>query len=196
LTAGMLSLFPQTWLSDNTDALARLSIQFGAGLVYPYSSMSGHVSAAPNHQNGRTTPLEFRFHTALMCLSTGFEMDLGKLSEEEASTLKSLTPLIDQVRPLIHHGDVYRLAWPQDSNWPAMLFVSKDRSRAVLFAFQLYSKVTERPLAIKLRGLDATASYKQDNGAEFHGSFLVDHGLVLRFDRADYRSRVISFTRI
>lgn len=60
---GMLYYMPQIWTSDNTDAVARLEIQYGNSLVFPLSSMSAHVSACPNHQTGRTTP----FKNALRC---------------------------------------------------------------------------------------------------------------------------------
>ncbi|QRO08457.1 alpha-galactosidase domain protein, partial (plasmid) [Streptococcus oralis] len=44
--------FPQVWASDNTDAIARLPIQYGSSYLYPTISMGAHVSAVPNHQMG------------------------------------------------------------------------------------------------------------------------------------------------
>ena len=57
---GMLAYAPQTWTSDDTNAIERLRIQWGTSLVYPLSSMAAHVSAVPNHQVGRITPLQTR----------------------------------------------------------------------------------------------------------------------------------------
>ena len=57
---GLLAFAPQAWTSDNTDAVDRLRIQWGTSLCYPLSSMGAHVSAVPNHQVGRTTPLATR----------------------------------------------------------------------------------------------------------------------------------------
>ncbi|MFR6162144.1 MAG: alpha-galactosidase [Mediterraneibacter gnavus] len=59
--AGMLYYMPQTWTSDNTDAVCRLKIQHGTSLLFPAISMGAHVSAVPNHQVGRTTSLETRY---------------------------------------------------------------------------------------------------------------------------------------
>ncbi len=53
---GMLHYMPQVWTSDNSDAVARLRIQYGASLAYPLSAISAHVSTVPNHQVGRVTP--------------------------------------------------------------------------------------------------------------------------------------------
>lgn len=90
LDPGVLHYFPQVWASDNTDALARLSIQFGSSLVYPPSVMGAHVSAVPNAQTGRSIPVEFRAHVAMMAGSFGLE--LGKCL---------LVPLSSLSRPLL-----------------------------------------------------------------------------------------------
>ena len=46
--AGMLYYMPQTWTSDNTDAVCRLKIQHGTSMLFPTVSMGAHVSAVPN----------------------------------------------------------------------------------------------------------------------------------------------------
>lgn len=42
--AGFLYYMPQTWTSDNTDAICRLKIQYGTSLVYPPITMGAHLS--------------------------------------------------------------------------------------------------------------------------------------------------------
>ena len=79
---GMLYYMPQTWTSDNTDAIERLKIQYGTSLVYPNVSMGCHVSAIPNHQVHRMTPLNTRGVVA-MSGNFGYELDITKLSYEE-----------------------------------------------------------------------------------------------------------------
>ena len=155
--AGMLYYFPQSWTSDNTDAVDRLSIQFGTSMVFPASSMGGHVSAVPNHQNNRVTPFLFRAHVAMMCGSFGFELDLAKLPPADLKLAEYVVTLSKQVQHLVHHGDMYRL--DGDSNTPACLFVSKDRAEAVLFYFQISANVLRDTHAFKLRGLDEAADY-------------------------------------
>ena len=80
--AGMLYYTPQIWCSDNSDAIDRLRIQYGTSFGYPVSAMGAHVSAVPNHQTGRITPLHTRGVVA-MSGTFGYELDLLKLTEEE-----------------------------------------------------------------------------------------------------------------
>ena len=78
--AGMLYYSPQIWCSDDTDAIERLKIQYGTSFVYPVSTVGSHVSACPNHQTGRITPLETRA-TVAMAGTFGYELDPMKLTE-------------------------------------------------------------------------------------------------------------------
>ena len=79
--AGMLYYSPQIWCSDNTDALDRISIQYGTSFGYPVSAVGSHVSAVPNHQTGRITPFHTRGVIA-MAGTFGYELDPKQLSEE------------------------------------------------------------------------------------------------------------------
>ena len=85
---GMLYYMPQTWTSDNTDAISRLKIQYGTSIVYPVSTMGAHVSAVPNHQVHRETSLEMRGDVA-MSGNFGYELDLTRFTEEEKKSSKS-----------------------------------------------------------------------------------------------------------
>ena len=60
----MLYFAPQTWTSDDTDGNERTKIQYGTSYVYPIVSMGTHVSAVPNHQLYRVTPLSTRANVA------------------------------------------------------------------------------------------------------------------------------------
>ena len=77
---GMLYYSPQIWCSDDTDAVERLSVQYGTSFCYPISAVGSHVSAVPNHQTGRITPVETR-GTVAMAGSFGYELDLNLLSD-------------------------------------------------------------------------------------------------------------------
>jgi alpha-galactosidase len=57
---GMLYFSPQIWCSDNTDAIARMKIQYGTSLLYPARCIGAHISAVPNHITGNTTRLRTR----------------------------------------------------------------------------------------------------------------------------------------
>ena len=85
--AGMLYYMPQTWTSDNTDAICRTKIQYGTSLIYPAITMGSHVSTVPNHQVGRITHIDTRGHVA-MAGNLGYELDLTKLTKEEKQVIK------------------------------------------------------------------------------------------------------------
>ena len=84
---GMLYYTPQIWCSDNTDAVDRIRIQYGTSFAYPLSTMGAHVSAVPNHQTGRVTDMNTRGVVA-MTGAFGYELDLGKLSEEDKTAVR------------------------------------------------------------------------------------------------------------
>ena len=189
---GLLHYWPGSWTSDCTDPVDRLFIQSGTSMVYPASSMSGHVSASPNHQTGRETPLEFRAHVAMMCGSFGFELDPTTFTPDELKTIPALIQLSQRISPLIVKGDLYRLARPDESNWPAFLYVSEDATEAVLLAYQIHNTINVALPAIRLDGLLPHSTYTTDDGDTYGGDTLMNAGLRLPF-KGDYQSKVVFF---
>ncbi len=108
---GMMYYTPQIWLSDNTDAIERLSLQYGASFFAPVSTMGSHVSAVPNHQTGRSTPLATRAIVA-MAGSFGYELDPAKLSDEEKDAIRTQIKIFKNYQLLIQGGRYYRLTGP------------------------------------------------------------------------------------
>jgi alpha-galactosidase len=193
---GMLFYMPQTWTSDNTDALARLRIQWGTSYVYPAITMGAHVSAVPNHQEYRTTPLDFRAHVA-MSGNFGYELDPAKLTEEERVKTAEHVALYRDIRPVVQRGDFHRLRSPIDDNWPAWMFTSREGDRAVVFAFQKEQRASTFTPPLRLAGLDPEADYaiRELGGKVFSGCELMYAGLELPW-RGDYSSRVLRLDRV
>ncbi|KAL2820426.1 alpha-galactosidase C [Aspergillus granulosus] len=189
---GILQYFPQVWTSDNTDGVDRVTIQFGTSLAYPPSAMGAHLSAVPNHQTGRTVPISFRGHVAMMGGSFGLELDPAELSDEEKATVSELLTLAERINPIVLSGDLYRLRLPEDSKWPAAQFISEDGTQVVLFVFQLAPNVNHAVPWVKLQGLDANARYVVDGqaNATYSGATLMNLGLQYTFD-TEYGSRVV-----
>ncbi|MBW7460921.1 alpha-galactosidase, partial [Paenibacillus sepulcri] len=127
---GMLYYMPQTWTSDNSDAISRLKIQYGTSIVYPVSSMGAHVSAVPNHQVGRNTPLKTRGDVA-MSGNFGYELDLTLFDDAEKTEVKGQIALVKEIRELTQFGLFYRLLSPFEGNETAWMFVSEDQSEAL-----------------------------------------------------------------
>jgi alpha-galactosidase len=189
---GMLYYMPQTWTSDDTDAVARLEIQYGTSVVYPPITMGAHVSAVPNHQMGRSTPLEMRGHVA-MSGNLGYELDLTKLTETEKHIIKRQVATYKEIRHLLQFGDFYRLLSPfaedTTAREVAWMFVSADKSEA----FVAYFRVLVEPHAplgrLRLKGLDPDADYRLLKvGQVLGGAELMYTGLDLPFMLGDFQS--------
>lgn len=191
---GILQYFPQVWPSDDTDPVERISIQLGSSLAYPASAMGAHVSAVPNHQSGRTTPLTFRAHVAMMGGSFGLELDTGEISAEEKAMIPELIELAERVNPIVLNGDMWRLNLPEESKWPAVLFISEDHSQAVLFYFQLSPNVNRLMPRLRLQGLEENVMYRVDGAGPYSGLMLMNLGLQYVFS-TEYGSRVVILER-
>ncbi|KAK5053982.1 hypothetical protein LTR84_001944 [Exophiala bonariae] len=192
---GVLQYFPQIWASDNMDGIERINIHFGTSVVYPLSSISAHVGAAPSHATKRTQSIEFRAHVAMMGGSFGFELDPDQLEEAERKKIPGLIALAERINPIVITGDLWRLRLPEQSSHPAAIVVSPDGSQAVLFAFQMLSTTMHEIPVLKLQGLEAGARYRLDGEKVFSGATLMNGGIQIPFD-GDYESRVIFLERL
>ena len=180
---GALRYFHEVWPSDNSDAISRTRIQWGTSLIYPACVMAAHVSAVPNHQTGNVTPLKFRFDVAAS----------GRLGMELQP--KSLS--YKGYRDLVFGGDLYRLASPYDGDFYALMYVSPDKHRAVVFCYCLrFQNCSIATHPFSLQGLDPALSYKVTeqnvdsscwwgNGRAFTGAFLAGGGFNPAFEKAN-----------
>ena len=175
--AGMLYYVPQFWCSDDTDALCRLGIQYGTTMLFPPSTMGCHVSAVPNHQTGRVTPMKARYAVALGgCF--GYELDPRKLSDEERAALREQVAFANRTQELRLYGALYRLKSPFEGNLTAWMSVSEDRGEALFTLVRAMSQPNMLPPLVRLRGLDAKRRYQVvETGEVYGGDELMQVGL-------------------
>ncbi|MDR0269884.1 alpha-galactosidase [Paenibacillus sp.] len=193
---GMLYYMPQTWTSDNTDAVARLRIQYGTSIVYPISSMGSHVSAVPNHQVQRITPLQTRGLVA-MSGNFGYELDLTKFTEDEKEAVKQQVALYKEIRGLVQFGLHYRLLSPFEGNETAWMFVAEDQNEAAVFYFRVLSESNAPLIRLKLKGLDPDADYEVlGSGKIYSGDALMYAGVSIDSERGDFYSELIRLKRL
>ena len=186
--AGMLYYTPQIWCSDNTDAVDRIAIQYGTSFVYPASAVGAHVSAVPNHQTGRITSLKTRGVVA-MAGTFGYELDLGKLTEEEKETVREQIRCFHKYAPLVQQGEYYRLTDPLQDDAAAWMFVSEDQQEALVNIVRLQNHGNMTAVYIRLRGLKPGAVYEDTGiGRCFSGSALMEAGIPLPLESGDYLS--------
>lgn len=178
---GLLYYAPQGWASDDTDAAERLKIQYGTSYCYPISSIGAHVSASPNHQIMRSTPLYTRANVA--CFGTfGYELDLNRLTAEEQEEVKRQITFMKKYRSVLQFGSFYRLESPFEGNVTAWMSVSGDRKTAVVGWYRTLNGINMGYTRVKLRGLEPDSVYRvSEDGAlrgEYYGDELMNVGLV------------------
>lgn len=194
--AGMLYYMPQTWTSDNTDAVCRMKIQYGTSLLFPPITMGAHVSAVPNHQVGRVTPLQTRFIVA-MSGNLGYEMDLAQISDEEKEAIKEQIAFYKSIREVIQKGSFYRLKNPQNGNEAAWNFVSEDKKTVIYCYFKILAEPLRVNTPIRLKGLDENGIYKsKTNGICYGGDELMYAGIVSKPILEDFASYVYVLEKV
>jgi alpha-galactosidase len=199
---GMLRRVDQVWTSDNTDALDRLTIQYGFTQAYTPHAMMAWVTDVPNGIDGRVTPLTFRFLVA-MTGSLGIGGNLNKWTNEDNALASRMISFYKQIRPTVQDGKRYQLVSPVDSDFSGTQYTSSDGRQTVLFAF-LHSQQFGRSMPlVHLQGLVDDATYSvitiddklQDQSDRVSGAYLMHHGLQLRL-HGDYDATAVVFNRV
>ena len=208
---GMLYYAPQCWTSDDTDAMERLKIQYGTSMVYPLSSMGSHVSASPNHQLKRITPMHSRANVAYFG-TFGYELDLNELTNEEKEAIKNQVIFMKEHRKLIQQGTFYRLISPFEGNGneTAWMVVSSDKREALMGYYRVLQEVNVGYRRLRLQGLDENVLYRTESSTEnmeYFGDELLHAGFVISDEscgedsgtyngkNGDYQSRLYYFQK-
>lgn len=193
--AGMLYYCPQVWTSDMCDAAERMKIQYGTSMVMPASTMSSHIAESPDHHNMRSMPLETRADISLSA-QFGFEVDIATLSENEIEIVREKVKLYDEIWQTIQQGDMYRLASPFEENCCSFLYVSEDKSEAVLMFYTLMAVPNSQGRRVMLKGLKPDGVYvEQQSGKKYSTQILEDYGISFPEDR-DFKSSIMVFKEI
>ncbi len=191
--AGMLYYTPQIWCSDDTDAIERLSIQYGTSFGYPVSTMGSHVSHCPNEQTGRITPLNTRA-TVAMSGTFGYELDVNKMSGEEKEIVRAQIREFKKYYDLIQSGDYYRLTNPDtETAWHGWEFAAEDGSEALLCIVALQIHPNGPGRWMRLKGLKKDSLYTV-NGQKYPGDVLMNSGLLMPVASEEYQSFRIHIT--
>lgn len=208
---GVMPWFDEFWVSDNTDALQRVFLQWGDSYFFPPTTMASHISAAPNHQTHRNIPMKYRIDVA-MSGRMGMEMQPSAMSEaEKAMCRKAIGEYKSLVRPVLMDGDIYRLHSPYDGKGVAsLMYVTPDKGSAVYYWWKTEAFQNQQLPRVKMAGLDPDRLYKVTElnsidvkplsfeGKVFSGKFLMDNGLemplnynVAKDERNEWGSRVL-----
>ncbi len=210
---GLLPYFDEFWVSDNTDALQRIYMQWGTSYFFPAIAMASHISAVPNHAVFRTTSLKYRCDVA-MSGRLGMEIQPKNMTDDEKAFCRQVITDYKRVRPVIQFGDLYRLHSPYaGDNLASLMYVSKDKQQAVFFWWKLETLKNQHVPRIKMAGLNPDKYYtvrelnRIDNkplpceGKSYSGAFLMQTGLEMPYTHDvdynklnDWASRVLQLT--
>lgn len=207
---GVLPWFDEFWVSDNTDALQRIYMQWGTSYFFPAIAMASHISATPNHTVFRTTSLKYRIDVA-MSGRLGMEIQPKNMTEAEKTLCRNAIAEYKQIRPIVQFGDIYRLLSPYDRKGAAsMMYVAENKSKAVFYWWKTESFQNEHLPRVKMAGLNSEKMYRihelnrvdlkplSFEGQSFSGAYLMNHGLDLPYrneveysQKNDWSSRVL-----
>ena len=207
---GVLPWFDEFWVSDNTDALQRVYMQWGTSYFFPAIAMASHISATPNHTVFRTTSIKYRIDVA-MSGRLGMEIQPKNMTDEEKALSRKAISEYKEIRPVVQMGDIYRLVSPYDGhNMASMMYVDPSKDKAVFYWWKTETFYDDHLPRVKMAGLDPEKRYKIrelnriDNvplpyeGLSFSGKVLMQTGLEIplkhRVDfhmQDDWSSRVL-----
>ncbi len=210
---GLLPYFDEFWVSDNTDALQRIYMQWGTSYFYPAIAMASHISAVPNHAVFRTTSLKLRCDVA-MSGRLGMEIQPKNMTDEEKVLCRQAIADYKTIRSVVQFGDLYRLHSPYaGDNLASLMYVSEDKTKAVFYWYKLECFKNEHFPIVKMQGLDPNKRYVVHElnridknplpceGKSYSGRYLMDHGLDLPYEhdlewskKIDWSSRVLQLT--
>ncbi|MBR5212228.1 MAG: alpha-galactosidase [Bacteroidales bacterium] len=188
---GVLPWFDEFWVSDNTDALQRIHMQWGTSYFFPAIAMASHISATPNHTVFRTTSLKYRIDVA-MSGRLGMEIQPRNMTQEERDLCRKAIAEYKEIRPVVQFGDIYRLVSPYDGhNMASLMYVAPEKNQAVFYWWKTETFYDDHLPRVRMAGLDPDKMYKVtelnriDNvplkyeGMSFSGKFLMENGLEI-----------------
>ena len=187
---GMMHYFSQTWASDNTDAISRLKIQYGTSMQMPPLFITSHISASPNHQLERESPLAFREHVC-MPFNMGYELNLLALSEQELAQIACQTQRYKAIRRLVQFGRFTRLISPFEGDRCSWQIASPDGGEVLVWFYKPYAAAEEAYIRVYPVGLDLHAEYEDlVSGRRYHGSMAMRMGMTIDWRNGDHFSQM------
>ncbi|SEO89742.1 alpha-galactosidase [Paenibacillus sp. OV219] len=192
---GIIQYFDQVWTSDNTDAYDRLRIQEGFSFAYCAKIMEAWVSDEVHPLNQRKLSLKYRFHSAMMG-NLGIGDNLLKWSDTEKEEARELVELYKNIRPIVQHGDQYRLLSPRNNELSATMYVNRSKDEAVVFIFLRSNSFASTLPKLRLDGLEDHALYLIEGEQQpISGKALKQVGIKLNLI-GDFDSTVIRINRV
>jgi alpha-galactosidase len=148
-----LQYFTEFWPSDNTDPLERIYMQWEYSYFYPAIATANHVTEWGDQ------PLKFRVDVAMMG-KMGFDIVVHELAENDLMFCQQALKNYNEIKDVIWHGDLYRLADPNENSVASLMYVDSEQKSGVIFNYLVNDRYGERSKSpVKLKGLDPDQQY-------------------------------------
>jgi alpha-galactosidase len=184
---GVLHYADQVWVSDNTDACARLRIQEGYAQIFPAATMESWVT----DQNDSLLPLDFRFHVCMTGV-LGIGGDISTWDALKLADAKKWVLVYKSQRDLIMWGDRYLLRSARNHAYSAIEYLNKDKTRGIIFVFQTFQTPPWKTPTLHLQGLTLDRKYVIE-GVVKSGRAWQESGLQIPLD--NFQSKIVLIQR-
>jgi alpha-galactosidase len=185
---GALKYFTEFWPSDNTDGLERVFIQWGYSYFFPSNTISAHVTS----MGAKTQSLKFRTDVAMMD-KMGYDIRVNTFTPQELQFSQDAVKTYKRISETVWFGDLYRLVSPYEESRAVVMYVSENKSKAILFNYHLQTRRKDIFSRVQLQGLDPQKKYRfreinlfpdtkatnPDNDKVLTGEYLMNIGLNL-----------------
>lgn len=150
-----LKYFTEFWVSDNTDPMERIFMQWEYSYYYPAIAQCNHITDWSN------VGIKFRTDVAMMG-KMGYDIVVSKLDEKELVFSQNALKNYNNLKEIIWHGDMYRLVNPFENQMASVQYVNEQKDHAVMFNYLVDNRydLTSLLSTTKLKGLDAKKKYK------------------------------------
>lgn len=150
-----LKYFTEFWLSDNTDPLERVFIQWEYSYFYPAITHCNHIT------DWSKVGLKYRTDVAMMG-KMGYDIVVSHLTEQELQFSQQAQVNYKRINGLVWKGDLYRLQNPWEKPWASLMFTDEQKNHAVMFNYLTSNRFdfVYNTSPIKLKGLNPVKKYK------------------------------------
>lgn len=186
-----LKYFTEFWPSDNTDPFERVFIQWGYSHYMPAIATCNHITSWGKQS------IKFKTDVAMMG-KMGYDIQIAHWNDKELKFSQDALVNYKRINEIVWYGNLHRLVSPYEANRAVLMYVNDAKSKAVLFSYTLNARFHEVFNLVKLRGLDASKSYKVEEinlfpdskskfngqGKIFSGDYLMKVGLSVSNNQA------------
>ena len=180
----VLRYFTEFWLSDDTDPLERVFIQWEYSYFYPMIASCNHIT------DWSKVGIKYRTDVAMMG-KLGYDIVVDQLKPDELEFSQQAVKNYNSISDVVWHGDCYRLSNPWERPFASVLLVDEKKERAVSFNYVVTNRFefSYSIAPIKLAGLDPAKKYRIreintypgipstiDEKAVYSGDFLMNVG--------------------